>query len=61
MGVITVSIGISIYPDLGETPGELMKKTDQALYQSKENGRDRAVVAEHNKGVPGFNQVELRR
>ncbi len=61
MGVITVSIGISIYPDLGETPGELMKKADQALYQAKENGRDRVVVAEQNKGVSGFSQIEIRR
>ena len=46
LGAISVSIGISVYPDLGETPVELMKTADQALYMAKENGRDRIVVAE---------------
>ena len=46
IGTITVSIGISVYPDLGETPAELMKMADQALYLAKKNGRDRIVLAE---------------
>jgi diguanylate cyclase (GGDEF)-like protein len=61
MGVITISVGISIYPDLGETPAELMKKADQALYQAKENGRDRVVLAEYNNGMTGVNPIKLRR
>ena len=61
MGIITISIGISIYPDLGETSAELMKKADQALYQAKQNGRDRVVVAEQNKSVSSLNKVNLRR
>ena len=61
MGVITVSIGISIYPDLGETPAELMKKADQALYQAKENGRNRVVVAERKKSMHGVSQIKFRQ
>jgi len=61
MGVITISVGVSIYPDLGETPAELMKKADQALYQAKENGRDRVVVAEPNNGVSAASPIKLRR
>jgi diguanylate cyclase (GGDEF)-like protein len=61
MGVITISVGISIYPDLGETPAELMKKADQALYQAKENGRDQVVVAEPNNGMSAIRPIKLRR
>jgi len=61
MGVITISVGVSIYPDLGETPAELMKKADQALYQAKENGRDRVVVAEPNNGAATASPIKLRR
>ena len=38
---ITSSIGISLAPDDGDTPKELMKKADIAMYQSKEKGRNR--------------------
>ncbi|GGJ90241.1 putative bifunctional diguanylate cyclase/phosphodiesterase [Pseudomonas matsuisoli] len=38
--VMTTSIGISFFPDHGNTPEELMKHADLALYQSKEAGRD---------------------
>ena len=61
MGVITISVGISIYPDLGETPAELMKKADQALYQAKESGRNRVVVATRNSERPGVSTIGLRR
>ena len=33
---VTSSIGISLAPDDGNTPEELMKKADIAMYQSKE-------------------------
>jgi len=61
MGTITVSIGVSIYPDLGETSAELMKKADQALYQAKESGRDRVVVAERNSSMSGVSTIKFRR
>lgn len=37
---ITASIGISLAPENGETPEELMKKADIAMYRSKEKGRN---------------------
>lgn len=38
--VMTTSIGISIFPDDGETCDELLKNADLALYQSKDAGRN---------------------
>ena len=40
---VTVSIGVAIWPDDGETPAEVLRCADQRLYQAKEQGRDRVV------------------
>jgi diguanylate cyclase (GGDEF)-like protein/PAS domain S-box-containing protein len=37
---IGASIGIAVAPDDGETPADLMKSADLALYRAKEEGRD---------------------
>ena len=37
---ITVSIGISVYPDDGENAETLLTRADMALYHAKEKGRD---------------------
>jgi diguanylate cyclase (GGDEF)-like protein/PAS domain S-box-containing protein len=38
--VISPSIGISIYPDHGQVPTDLLKFADTAMYQAKEKGRN---------------------
>ncbi|TBU94804.1 diguanylate phosphodiesterase [Stutzerimonas kirkiae] len=38
--VVTTSVGISLYPQDGTSPKELLKHADLALYQSKANGRN---------------------
>ena len=52
LGRVTVSIGVSSYPDHGATVEELVHAADQALYRAKREGRDRVVVAgpENSRG-----------
>jgi diguanylate cyclase (GGDEF)-like protein len=41
---MTVSGGIACYPEHGEQPDQLIERVDQALYQSKTNGRNRVSL-----------------
>lgn len=43
-GTLTVSIGISFYPDHGETLEQVFAVADTALYRSKTEGRDRVTI-----------------
>ena len=45
LGKCTISLGVSSYPDHGTTREELLKNADTALYQAKNEGRDRVVVS----------------
>jgi len=40
-GSVTVSIGISTFPEDGKDNAALMEKADQALYEAKNSGRNR--------------------
>lgn len=42
---ITISIGISTFPDNGRDIDRLLKAADDAMYQAKDKGRDQTVVA----------------
>ncbi|MBN9654593.1 GGDEF domain-containing protein [Halobacillus sp. GSS1] len=44
---ISVSIGVSIYPEHGVGQGELLTNADRALYKAKENGRSCVSVYTH--------------
>jgi diguanylate cyclase (GGDEF)-like protein/PAS domain S-box-containing protein len=46
LGIVTVSVGASVYPEHGRTGDELIRTADLALYQAKDGGRDRTVAAE---------------
>ena len=41
---VTLSIGIAVYPDHGEHCEEVVCKAENALYQSKHEGRNRVTV-----------------
>lgn len=42
---VTVSVGVSVFPDHGGTVAELLESADDALYAAKAGGRDRFAVA----------------
>ncbi len=45
---ITLSLGVAVYPEHGQTAQELLLAADGALYQAKADGRDRiATVRQH--------------
>jgi len=44
-GKLTISFGIASFPVDGNTPYELIKKADTALYQAKKQGRNKVVIA----------------
>jgi diguanylate cyclase (GGDEF)-like protein len=43
--VVTVSIGVAVYPEHGDSPASLVRAADQALYVAKGEGRDRWRIA----------------
>lgn len=45
LGPVTISVGVSSWPEFSESPGKLLGLADRALYRAKEAGRDRVEVA----------------
>ena len=46
---VTVSVGYAIFPEHAKAPETLIEAADQALYRSKEAGRNRVTAAETKK------------
>ena len=46
LGPVTLSMGLSMYPECGATPQDLLQDADTALYKAKLAGRDCVVLAE---------------
>jgi len=47
---VTASFGVAAYPGNGNTSDELIHAADEALYEAKQAGRDRVVVAQIKNG-----------
>ena len=45
LGAVTVSLGAAVFPDHGSTTEAILRVADDALYRSKQEGRDRVVSA----------------
>jgi diguanylate cyclase (GGDEF)-like protein/PAS domain S-box-containing protein len=43
--VITLSLGIAIFPEDGHNSADILKVADKALYKAKHNGRNRVVAS----------------
>jgi diguanylate cyclase (GGDEF)-like protein len=46
---ITISIGISLYPNIDGTPETLLLFADEALYKAKRNGRNQVILSQAEK------------
>jgi diguanylate cyclase (GGDEF)-like protein len=46
LGVITLSLGVAMFPDSASEASTLFKAADDALYQAKEGGRNRVAMYE---------------
>ncbi|MHB0777189.1 EAL domain-containing protein [Halomonas sp. WWR20] len=51
---VSASVGISVYPEDGDTPDRLLKHADTAMYRAKEAGRNQfrfytAYMGQHNR------------
>jgi diguanylate cyclase len=51
---ITVSIGIAIYPDTTESFNDLIMEADSALYQAKQSGRNKVILAGRSYASPNI-------
>lgn len=57
LGIITVSLGIALFPDHAATGDALIQAADEALYESKEAGRDRVSVGTASLAVPAIVEI----
>ena len=61
LGPITISVGVSAFPEHGATPRELLGAADVALYQAKNAGRDRVMLAKSRGGDAAKSAVSASR
>lgn len=50
---ITLSMGISSYPDEGDTKEDILNCADKALYEAKKLGRNRVIIYKKNMAESG--------
>ena len=57
--LIGASIGISLYPQYGDTPELLLQQADTALYKAKESGRNRFAYFSHEFTQAARERIEI--
>jgi diguanylate cyclase (GGDEF)-like protein len=59
---ITISVGVATFPEHGKDAESLINSADAALYEAKEKGRNRVVLADAEVGkqqkVPKKSQTQ---
>jgi diguanylate cyclase (GGDEF)-like protein len=58
---ITPSIGIAIFPEQGNSPEEILRHTDAAMYQAKSNGRNSVAFYLPSLQMQADNRLELEK
>jgi diguanylate cyclase (GGDEF)-like protein len=61
---ITVSIGVAVFPEAGDTPQAVLKAADKALYRAKEKGRNRVelpAMTAAGTDLPTIQPVAMQR
>ena len=53
---VTISVGVSTFPEDGETPQQIIEIADQGLYYAKEHGRNQVGLAIYNENPPQKNE-----
>lgn len=56
---ITISIGISSFPENGTTAEELVEAADRAMYSAKQEGKNLVRLAEPSQGQKGGDEAKL--
>ncbi|HEX8969375.1 MAG TPA: EAL domain-containing protein [Chloroflexota bacterium] len=56
---VTASIGIAVSTPAGETPGDLVRNADVAMYRAKAGGRARSVVFDRGLDALAVGRLEL--
>lgn len=54
---LTISIGVSSYPQHGESLREITSAVDQALYKAKSSGRNKVVIAQNLKVLKEIKKI----
>ena len=56
---VSASIGVALYPEHGESPHELLKHADTAMYAAKENGHNAYKIYRPEMGAHAVDRLKL--
>jgi diguanylate cyclase (GGDEF)-like protein/PAS domain S-box-containing protein len=56
---VQASVGVSVYPDDGNTPDGLLRNADAAMYRAKEDGRDCVCLYAREMGIRARERSEM--
>jgi diguanylate cyclase (GGDEF)-like protein len=57
LGMVTISAGVALFPEDGDTVQQLLAVADAALYRAKEKGRDRVEYSLPRAGAEVISSV----